>query len=129
MKTNRTLTILIGAFLALIALPADAQQSVNNANCVRNDDIWNFKAFSNKLVMIESNSHRKVLLKLIGTCMNLTFANAIVVRSPGGTGLSCISSGDTLVGRGFSATGRCAIISVEPYTPGLEKTLMKPKDQ
>src|SRR5580704_7012964 len=67
----------IGTLAGLMALPASAQMNVDQSNCVRNDQIDNWKAFSDKLVMIESYTHRKVLLRLIGTCQNLTFDNRI----------------------------------------------------
>src|ERR1700761_664833 len=95
----RTGLFLAGAALALVAPPVAAQNNVNSSNCVRNNQINNWKAFSDKLVMIESYNHRKVLLRLIGTCQNLAFKNTLAVRSVGGTGLSCVSVGDEVYAR------------------------------
>jgi Family of unknown function (DUF6491) len=123
----RTGLFIFGAVAALIASPVSAQTNVNQSNCVRNDQINNWKAFNDRLVMIESYSHRKVLLRLIGTCQNLTFKNSLAIKSFSGMGLSCVSVGDEVISRGFGSRGRCAIVGVEPYTPGLEKKYMKPK--
>jgi hypothetical protein len=123
----RTGLFLIGAAAALVASPASAQMNVNQSNCVRNNQINNWKAFSDKLLMIESYNHRRVLLRLIGTCQNLAFKNSIAIKSNPGMGLSCVSVGDEVISRGFGSRGRCSIVSVEPYTKGLEKKYMKPR--
>jgi transcription elongation GreA/GreB family factor len=123
----RTGLFLIAVATALIASPVSAQTNVNQSNCVRNSQINNWKAFSDKLVMIESYTHRKVLLRLIGTCQNLAFKNSIAIKSSVGMGLSCVSVGDQVISRGFGSSGRCSIVGVEPYTPGLEKKYMKPR--
>jgi Family of unknown function (DUF6491) len=121
----RTSVILAAALAVFTALPASAQRG---ASCVRNDQINNWKAFSDRLLMIEDYRHKKVLLRLIGTCQNLTFKNTIAIKSVGGTGLSCISVGDQVIARNFgTGMGRCSIVGVEPYTPGLEKKYMKPR--
>ena len=120
----RTGLFLVGVAAALITSPVSAQ-----SNCVRNSQIFNYKVFSDKLLMLEGYNHNKVLLKLIGTCQNLAFKNSIAIKSIGGSSLSCVSIGDVVISRGFGSTsrGRCAITSIEPYTPGLEKKYMKPK--
>ncbi len=122
----RTGLFLVGAAAALIASPVSAQTNLRAANCVRNDQIYNFKAFNDRLVMIESYNHRKVLLRLIGTCQNLAFKNSIAIKSTIGMRLSCVSVGDEVISRGFGGggRGRCSITRVEPYTKGLEKKYM-----
>ncbi|HEY0302447.1 MAG TPA: DUF6491 family protein [Rhizomicrobium sp.] len=108
--------ILLAAALCIGASPALAKDSI----CIRQDDIYNWKALSDKQVVLESNRHQKALLKLVGTCSDLGFSEALEIRSPGATGLSCVSVGDTVINRGGigGPHGRCSIISVTPYTAG-----------
>ncbi|HEV2651717.1 MAG TPA: DUF6491 family protein [Rhizomicrobium sp.] len=121
----RTGFFLVGAAAALIASPVSAQTNLNASNCVRNDQIYNWKAFNDRLVMIESYNHRKVLLRLIGTCQNLAFKNSLAIKSTMGMRLSCVSVGDEVISRSFGGgRGRCSITRVEPYTKGLEKKYM-----
>jgi len=105
-------TILLAAAIATLATaPAFADPAV----CIRQDELYNWTALNDKQVVIENYQHKKALLTLIGVCNGLKFHETIAIRSPGGTGLSCISPGDTLSVRDLGMNQRCAITKVEPY--------------
>lgn len=109
--------LLIAAAVSVLATPALAAR---NNTCIRQDDIRNWTAINDKQVILENYRHQKVLLKLIGTCQNLRWREAIEIRSPGASRLSCVSRGDTIITRGFGGgggvgAGRCAIVGIEPY--------------
>ena len=108
-------TILAAAALAVLA--ATPALAVRPAVCIRQDDIRNWTSLDDKHLVLENYHHQKALLKLIGTCTGFKFAETLVIRSPGGTALSCVSPGDEVHSRqlgGFN--GRCAVVSVDPYT-------------
>lgn len=112
-KTMRKLLLIaVAAAATLSAAPAVARPAI----CIRHDDIRNWTALNDKQVVLENYSHQKALLKLIGTCDNLKFRESIEIRSPGASQLSCIEAGDTIVTRGLGIGGRCAIVSVTPYS-------------
>jgi hypothetical protein len=83
--------------------------------CIRQDELYNWNALNDKQVVIENYQHRKALLTLIGPCIGLKFHETIAIKSPGGTGLSCISPGDDILVHGMGMPQRCAITSVTPY--------------
>ena len=105
--------ILVAAAAAMLAsTPAFADPSV----CIRQDELYNWTALNDKHVVIENYHHKKALLTLIGVCTGLKFHETIAIRSPGGTGLSCISPGDEISVRDLGMREHCAITKVEPYT-------------
>jgi len=108
--------ILIAAVaLAVLATPA-AAASTRGTTCVRHNDIYNWTALSDKLLVVENYRHQKVLLKLIGTCYGFKFREAIAFRNRGGSDLDCIGPGDDIFVRDSGAGGRCAVVSVAPYS-------------
>lgn len=82
--------------------------------CIRQDDVRNWTALSDKKIVIESYRHKRALLRLIGTCSGFRFTDALEIRSPGASRLSCVSVGDTIVTH-QGIGGRCAVVSVTPY--------------
>jgi len=105
-------TILLALAFVAGATPALAAPGI----CIRQDDISNWTSLTDKQIVLENYQHHKALLKLIGTCSGFKFTDALVIRSPGGTRLSCVSPGDTVVTRQSGFHGRCAVVSVEPYS-------------
>jgi len=101
----------------LLAGPAFASPT-----CLEVSQIYNFNAPDNKTLIVEDNSHNKFKVSLLGVCQGLTFKEGVAFKSFGGTGLSCLTSGDSVLTRNMG-TGpqRCAIRKVEPYTPAMQK--------
>jgi len=109
-------TILIAAAAAtLLGTPGWAALP-SGASCIRQDDVYNWTSLTDKKIVLENYQHRRVLLTLIGTCSGFRFHENLAIRSPGAMGLSCVSPGDTVVTRDGGVGGRCAVVSVEPYT-------------
>ena len=102
--------VLAAALCIAAATPALARPAV----CIRQDNIRNWTALNDRQIVLEDYNHHKALLKLIGTCSGFRFSEALVIRSPGAMGLSCVEIGDTIVTH-QGIGGRCAITSVMPY--------------
>lgn len=113
--------ILLSAAVAATFLSSAPAIAKPPAVCIRQDELYNWNALSDKKLVIEDIRHRKALLTLIGACTGLKFHEAIAIRSPGGTGLSCISAGDDVTVRDFGMRQRCAIVKVEPYAGDVGK--------
>ena len=109
---QKAILIAVATAVLLASAPALADPAV----CIRQDELYNWTALNDKHVVIENYQHKKALLTLIGVCTGLKFHDTIAIRSPGGTGLSCISPGDELSLRDLGMRERCAITKVEPYT-------------
>ena len=108
--------LLITAALAALTTQASAI-TTSGRTCVRHNEIYNWAAIDDKHIVVEDNRHKKVLLKLIGTCQNLRFHETIAFRNPAGFGLDCISTGDDVLVRSFaSGVGRCSVVDVQPYS-------------
>ena len=65
--------------------------------------------------------HKKFKVTLLSKCINLTFKQTLGFKVFGGTGLSCVSPGDTVFTGSEIGPQRCAITKVEAYTPDMEK--------
>lgn len=108
--------LLITAALAVLAAPAGASPRLGGGTtCVRHNDIYNWTALNDKLLVVENYRHQKVLLKLIGTCYGFKFREAIAFRNRGASDLDCIGPGDDVFVRDMGIGGRCAVVSVSPY--------------
>ena len=103
--------LLAATLCAAAATPALARPDV----CIRQDNIRNWTALNDKQIVLEDYNHHKALLKLIGTCSGFRFSEALVIRSPGAMGLSCVETGDTIITH-QGIGGRCAIVSVSAYS-------------
>ncbi len=73
----RTLSILLFLGLAVAATPAVADAPPVKPACIQHDQIYNWSAINDKYIVVENYQHKKVVLKLIGTCRNLTFHQAL----------------------------------------------------
>lgn len=114
----KNVILIVAGALVLATGPAIAASE----NCLRVGQIDDWQAKDNSTLIVKDTFRRKFKVGLMGTCINLTFKQRIGFSSPGGTSLSCLSSGDTVFFRD-SAMGqqRCAVTSVTAYTPEMEK--------
>jgi hypothetical protein len=117
---------------AAIASPPDSvpPEDFSARACLRYDQIWNWKALDQRTLIVEDNFHKKFKVELLGYCGNLTFKEQLAFRSPGGTQLSCVSPGDTVISREIG-TGqlRCPVRRVITYTPEMERADALAKEQ
>jgi hypothetical protein len=102
-------------FLALTATPALA-----SGPCLMQSQIYNWTAPNDRTLIVEDNWHKKFKLSLIGVCSHLKFHEQIGFRSPGSTGLSCLSRGDDVVVGSSIGPETCAITDIEAYTPQMQ---------
>ena len=103
---------------ALAAAPASAQR-----DCLRTGDIRNWWATNNnRTLMVEDSWRNKFELTLIGGCSNLRFRNSVSFRSRGGSRLSCLRPGDSIVTRDrMMGSTRCAITRIELVSSGRDR--------
>ncbi|HEY5337411.1 MAG TPA: DUF6491 family protein [Rhizomicrobium sp.] len=114
---KHSLFLIAAGFAVLAAGPALAQSS-----CLRVGEIDNFKTPNDKTVVITDNFHQKFRVNLMGTCPLLTFKQGLAIKSFGGSQLSCVSGGDSIITHNMGmGAQRCAIRSVEPYTMDMQK--------
>jgi hypothetical protein len=85
-------------------------------SCIRHDDIYSWSSINDKTLILENYRHQKWLIKLIGTCSDFKFHERLVIQSPGALAISCIERGDSVLTRSDGIRGRCAIMSIDPYT-------------
>jgi hypothetical protein len=102
-------------WILIAALAATSTPAFAADPCIRHDDIRNWTALDDRTVILENYSHKKAMLKLVGTCYNLRYYEALAIRSRNG-GVSCVERGDTVINRNSGTYGTCAIISITPYT-------------
>jgi len=107
---------LVALAATLYALPASA-----SGVCLRQDLIYNWNAPNDTTLIVEDNFHKKFKVTLLSKCLSLQFKETIGFKVFGGTGLSCVSAGDSIITGSESGPQRCAIKSVEAYTPEMEK--------
>ena len=105
------------AAVAAVALSSPAIAA--GGTCIRQNDIQTWSSLNDKTLIVENYQRKMVLLKLIGTCSEFNFRDAIQIRSHGLTRLSCIEAGDDIITRNPGFDGRCSIVSGEPYTGSL----------
>jgi hypothetical protein len=105
---RRYLSALTGLAI-LAATPAVATP------CIRHNDIYNWSSVNDKTLILENFRHQKLVAKLIGTCSEFKFRERIAIKSFSGFPLSCVERGDTVITRSPGFTGRCSIVSLEPY--------------
>jgi len=109
--------LLAAAFAALAPTTANADRP-----CLQYGWIYNWKAISDKTLMVEDYHHRKFRLSMIGMCNNLQFHEALQFKSRGALSLSCLQPGDEVISRDFGiGPSRCAITRIEYYTPEMEQ--------
>jgi hypothetical protein len=104
------------ALAAIVPTSAFAQHP-----CLVEDQIWNYNAINDKTLIVEDMQHRKFRLKLIGACQNLAFHQHLAFKSVGGSGISCLSTGDLVLTHEIgTGPASCAVTRIEPYTPDMQ---------
>ena len=116
--------LFLAAALAAL-LPATAVADRPDRPCVQFGWIYNWKAISDRILMVEDYSHRKYRLTLIGTCYNLDYYQRLGFKSRGALSISCLQPGDEVIQRDYgpgagALGGRCAITHIDYYTPEME---------
>jgi hypothetical protein len=111
----------IKAALLALAVCAIATQALAARPCLRQDQIYNWDAPNDTTLIVEDDLHKKFKLTLLSKCIGLTFKQRLGFKVFGGTGLSCVSSGDTVFTGSETGPQRCSIKTVEAYTPDMEK--------
>src|SRR5215472_14939313 len=102
----KTPLLVAAALVTLFAFPARAQESP----CLRVGDILNWNAPDDKTLIAEDHAHQKFKLKLMGSCTDLKFHNALAFKAHGGQAISCLAPGDYVLQSGFPADpSRCSI--------------------
>jgi hypothetical protein len=108
------------AFAALAATLL-ATQALAQKPCLRQDQIYNWNAPNDTTLIVEDDLHKKFKLTLLSKCLSLTFKQRLGFKVFGGTGLSCVSPGDSVITGSETGPQRCSIKTVEAYTPDMEK--------
>jgi hypothetical protein len=108
---RKLLLAAVAAASVLGSAPAFARPEV----CIRQDEIHNWAALNDRQIVLENYHHQKALLDLMGSCVGIQFHEAIAIRSPGGSGLSCIEAGDTIITHNIGMRQRCVIKKVSAY--------------
>ncbi len=108
---RKTILIAAAAAALLAGGPAFAKTDV----CIRHDDIRNWTALNDRQVVMENYHHQKALLELLGPCSGLQFHEALAIRSPGSTQLSCIETGDEILVQDMGMRQRCVIRKITAY--------------
>ncbi len=109
--------------VALLALAASAiaTQALAARPCLRQDQIYNWDAPNDTTLIVENDFHKKFKITLLSKCLSLTFKQRLGFKVFGGTGLSCVTPGDSVFTGSEIGPQRCAISRVEAYTPEMEK--------
>ena len=107
--------------LLAFATSAMATHALAARPCLRQDQIYNWNAPNDTTLIVEDDFHKKFKLTLLSKCLSLQYKERIGFKVFGGTGLSCVSSGDSVFTGSEIGLQRCAIKTVEAYTPDMEK--------
>ncbi len=109
------------AFAALAAALLLSGQAMAAGTCLRQSEIYNWNSLNDRTVIVEDNFHQKFKLSLLSPCLNMQFKERLGFKTFGGTALSCISRGDTVIAGSEIGPQHCPISKIEPYTPEMEK--------
>jgi len=99
----------IAVALAALAAAFVATQALAQKPCLRQDQIYNWNAPNDTTLIVEDDLHRKFKITLLSKCIGLTFKQRLGFKVFGGTGLSCVSPGDTVFTGSPTGPQRCAI--------------------
>jgi len=113
MKTK----LALAAFAAILI----SGQAMAAGACLRQANIYNWKALNDRTLIVEDDFHQKFKLTLMTPCLHLQYRETIGFKSFGGTALSCVGRGDDVVSRSMIGPQRCPISNIEPYTAEMEK--------
>ena len=115
----------LAAALATPAMAADTGHWKSNRSerqaCLQIGRIENWRAPNDRTLIVDSDTHKKYRVDLLGHCPGLNFAQTIGFRSMGGMRLSCITPGDVVFFHSPGMEMRCAIRKVSPYRPPMKK--------
>lgn len=101
----------------LAAVPVRADTA-----CLQIGRIWSFHPLDKKTLIVEDELHQKFRVGLEGYCPRLPFKLDLTVKSAGGvSGLDCVRRGDTVISQDVGMHFTCPVITIEPYTPAMEK--------
>ena len=109
----RKLLVGLSALAILASTPALASDT-----CVRRNDIRAWSSPVRKQLILENYAHRKVLLKLNGTCSGFGVYDSFQISGPLESNASCIVAGDIVRTNWAGEPGVCSIVSITPYDAG-----------
>jgi hypothetical protein len=113
----KTTFVLAAVAVSLLSAPALAAGRA----CLEQSQIYNWDALDDRTLIVEDNWHHKFKVTLMVNCQNLQFHQRLGFKSFGGTALSCVSRGDSVISGTEIGPQRCPIQTIEPYTPDMEK--------
>jgi hypothetical protein len=109
-------------WLLIAALAVSSTPAIAADPCIRHDDIHNWTPLNDKTILVEDYRHQKAMLKLIGTCSDLGYHESLAIQShTAGFGIACIERGDTITTRNSGLHGKCAIVSILPYSGSMNR--------
>ena len=117
MKFMLVLTLLAGglalAGTAAAQAPHPAAANRKEARCLEIGRVysWNFHR-ANRTLVLESVMQHKFRVHFMGYCPAIGIAETLALRSPDGTSLSCLSTGDVISYRENGMVQNCYIRSV-----------------
>ncbi|HWA90685.1 MAG TPA: DUF6491 family protein [Rhizomicrobium sp.] len=106
---------------AALALTVLSGPAFAGAACLRQSQIYNWNALDDRTVIVENDFHQKFKLSLMVPCLNMQFHERLGFKVFGGTGLSCVSKGDSVISGSSIGPQSCPISKIEVYTPEMEK--------
>ncbi len=112
----KTTLVLVTLAATQLSLPASAGRV-----CLRQDQIHGWNAPDDRTVIVEDDFRKKFKLTLMTTCQELRFHERLGFKSFGNPGINCITPGDEIVSGSAIGPQRCAITTIELYTPEMEK--------
>lgn len=90
--------------------------------CVQLGRINDWNAPDSRTIIVKTLNRTKYKLDLMGSCGGINFRETVAFKSFGGSGLSCLTPGDSVLYRNdFGSIGRCPIQSITLYTPAMEQ--------
>ena len=115
-------TLCIAAILALSATTVPALAAPEKKACLQIGRIDNWNAPNSRTVIVSTSNRTKYKLDLMGSCSGINFRETVAFKAFGGSSLSCLTSGDSILYRNdVGSVGRCPIQSITVYTPEMEK--------
>jgi hypothetical protein len=109
-------------WLLIAAFAVTSSPALAGDPCIRHDDIHNWTPVNDRTILVEDHWHKKVMLKLIGTCSDLGYHEALAIQShDAGFGIACIERGDTITTRNSGLHGKCAIVAILPYEGSMNR--------
>lgn len=103
------------ALCGLVLLGAAPAAAADSATCIRRNDIRAWASPVRKQLVIENYAHRKVLLKMNGSCEGFGAYDSFQITGPQESNASCVVAGDDVFTNWAGEPGRCSIVSIEPY--------------